>query len=322
MRRRLLITEQDSYLSGDLERLSKIFEVHRVVPRNQAELATAVREIDPEVLIVGLGIVVGRREVRDGRTLKIVVSPTTGTDHLRIEELETLGIQVISLRNMREDLRSVSSTAELAWGLVLILARQLVSAANSTSAGEWHREKFLGQQLRTKTLGVIGLGRLGRFVAQYGLAFGMRVVATDSAVTTQSSEILLVTIQELLAESDVISIHVPLNGTTRGMIGVNEVKSMKKGVLLVNTSRGEVVDEDAIASGIRSEHLGGYGTDVISGDSGWSGLVRANPITELVSGGFNVVVTPHIGGYTNEAVNHTRRLVVDYVLNHSDIRSS
>jgi D-3-phosphoglycerate dehydrogenase len=322
MKRPLLITEQDAYSTIDLQRLSEVFDVHQAGPKSQMELVSLVREFRPEVLMVGLGLVVGKNEVSGVENLRFIVSPTTGSNHLHTDELETLGIRVVTLRDMMDGLRSVSSTSELAWGLLLVLARRLISAVDSTSAGEWQREKFQGQQLRNKTLGIVGLGRLGRFVAQYGLAFGMRVIATDSEVTVSQPDVSLVTLRELLTDSDVVSIHVPLNTSTRGMIGIEEIKEMKAGSLLVNTSRGEVVDESAVASALRSGHLGGYGTDVLSGDSAWAGVVQPNPISEVAAEGFNVVITPHLGGYTHEAVSHTRQLVVDYVLNLEEYRSS
>lgn len=322
MKRQLLITEKDAYSSRDVERLSEVFEVHQVVPKSQLQMAAIIGELDPDVLMVGIGYGIGGAEVIKSKRLKLVISPTTGIDHLNIRELEDRGVQVITLRDMKDGFRGVSSTAELAWALVLALARRLVSAANAVSAGEWQRERFLGQQLRNKTLGIVGLGRLGGFVAQYGLAFGMQVVATDTDTTVQNPEVSLVTMKKLLPICDVISIHVPLDSTTQGMIGIEQIREMKKGVLVVNTSRGEVVDESAIASALRSGHLGGYGTDVISGDSGWAGLVQPNPITELMGDGFNVVATPHIGGYSHEAVRHTRQLVVDYVLSRTEFQSS
>jgi len=321
VKRQLLITEQGAYSERDLKRLSEIFDVHRVVPKTPAEMAAAVREFDPDVMLIGLGLSIGTKEVIGSRRLKLIVSPTTGADHLNVKALEQQGVQVVTLRDTKKDFRSVSSTAELAWALVLALSRRLVSAANAVSSGEWQRENFLGQQLRNKTLGIVGLGRLGGFVAQYGLAFGMQVVATDVDSTIQHPEVLLVTMKKLLPICDVISIHVPLNTTTQGMIGVAEIAEMKSGVLLVNTSRGEVVDESAIANALRSGHVGGYGTDVVSGDSGWAGCVHPNPITQLANDGLNVVTTPHIGGYTHEAVAYTRQLVVDYILEHSEFRS-
>ena len=314
MKPRILITEQGAYPTAELDRLSEVFEVHRLTPSSQAEFASALQEVNPLILLVGLGFAVGNDEAAGSSELRFVVSPTTGIEHLQISELGLRGIRVITLQDMFNDLKGVSSTAELAWGLILCLARRIVPAVNSVSRGEWHRERFLGRQLRNKTLGVIGLGRLGQFLAEYGSAFGMNVLAVDPARKNPDSIAKLVRMPELLNEADVVSLHVPLNDNTAGLIGAKEIQAMKAGALLVNTSRGEVVDEDAVAAALRDGHLGGYGTDVLSGDSGWGGVVQSNPLTELMATGCNIVVTPHIGGYSSEAVSHTRKLVIDYIL--------
>jgi D-3-phosphoglycerate dehydrogenase len=180
--------------------------------------------------------------------------------------------------------------------------------------GLWSRENHQGRQLQGSTIGVIGHGRLGGYVARYAHAFGMKILICDPRPAGDTSIGEVVPLPELFNRSDAVSIHVPLTESTRCLIDDTAIGSAKSGLLLVNTSRGEIVDENAIAGAVRSGKLGGYATDVIGSDSTWAGFVQDNPITKLIDEGYNVVVTPHIGGYTREAVRFTRRLIIDELL--------
>jgi D-3-phosphoglycerate dehydrogenase len=314
MRLRLLITESAAYEDVDLTLLKRVFEVH-LMSSGDTDLERRIRDVQPNILLVGLGMTVGHTEIGAAQHLQLVVSPTTGSDHLDTELLQTRGIDILTLRDRQFVLEKVSSTAELAWGLLLTVARQIGRATASVSKGEWQRQRFMGMQLQGKTLGIVGLGRLGGYVADYGIAFKMLVIATDPNPASSRMDIELCSLDELVRRADVISIHVPLTATTRQMFNQSILEHIKVGGILINTSRGEVVDEVALATLVRSGHIGGYGTDVLSGDVGWDKEVQPNPVTALIAEGFNVVATPHIGGYTHEAVRFTRRLVVDALIN-------
>jgi D-3-phosphoglycerate dehydrogenase len=314
MRLRLLVTESAAYEDVDLTLLKRVFEVH-LMSSGDTDLERRIRDVQPNILLVGLGMTVGHTEIGAAQHLQLVVSPTTGSDHLDTELLQTRGIDILTLRDRQFVLEKVSSTAELAWGLLLTVARQIGRATASVSKGEWQRQRFMGMQLQGKTLGIVGLGRLGGYVADYGIAFKMLVIATDPNPASSRMDIELCSLDELVRRADVISIHVPLTATTRQMFNQSILEHIKVGGILINTSRGEVVDEVALATLVRSGHIGGYGTDVLSGDVGWDKEVQPNPVTALIAEGFNVVATPHIGGYTHEAVRFTRRLVVDALIN-------
>ena len=314
MRLRLLVTESAAYEDVDLTLLKRVFEVH-LMSSGDTDLERRIRDVQPNILLVGLGMTVGHTEIGAAQHLQLVVSPTTGSDHLDTELLQTRGIDILTLRDRQFVLEKVSSTAELAWGLLLTVARQIGRATASVSKGEWQRQRFMGMQLQGKTLGIVGLGRLGGYVADYGIAFKMLVIATDPNPASSRMDIELCSLDELVRRADVISIHVPLTATTRQMFNQSILEHIKVGGILINTSRGEVVDEVALATLVRSGHIGGYGTDVLSGDVGWDKEVQPNPVTALIAEGFNVVATPHIGGYTHEAVRFTRRLVIDALIN-------
>jgi D-3-phosphoglycerate dehydrogenase len=314
MKPRLLITESDAYGDEELSLLRSVFDVEVCQVSSQDQFKTLLKSVQPTVILVGLGLSVGSEEVGALTQLKVVATPTTGSDHIDRAELKKRGISCITLQDVKSDLNPISSTAELAWGLVLSVARHIPTASEAVLRGEWRRRDYLGVQLRGKNLGIIGLGRLGGYVAEYGVAFGMNVLAFDVEPKRPNPKIAMVSLNDVLAQSDVISVHVPLNARTMKLIGRDEFLRMKHGVLLVNTSRGDIFDEIELASLIRSGHIGAYGTDVIAGDTSWIEEVGLNPIIALRNDGFNVITTPHIGGYTSDAVRFTRNLVVQKLI--------
>lgn len=310
MKPRLLITEIDAYGDEDLSMLGSVFDVvvHPVSSQNQFK--TLLTGVQPTVIFVGLGLSIGLEEVGALTQLKVVAVPATGFDHIDRASLSKRGIRLLTLQDFPADLAPVSSTAELAWGLILALARHIPKSSEAVLRGEWRRQDYLGTQLRGKTLGIVGLGRLGGYVADFGAAFGMNVLAFDIEPKQSNSKVVFVSHDDLITQSDVISVHIPLNESTRKSIGGKELNRMKHGVMIVNTSRGDIFDEDELARLIRSGHIGAYGTDVIAGDSSWIEKVGTNPIVSLRNDGFNVITTPHIGGYTTDAVRFTRTLLV------------
>lgn len=181
-----------------------------------------------------------------------------------------------------------SGTSELAWGLILSLLRRIHEEDRATRQGKW--ETTLGIGLQGKTLGVIGLGNLGGKVAAVGKAFGMNLIAWSQNLTAERAEAAggtLVTKDELLAQADVISIHLVLSDRTRGLLGVRDLALMKPSAYLVNTSRGPIVDEPALIDALRSHRIAGAGLDTFD--------VEPLPAGHPFLGMDNVVLTPHLG---------------------------
>ena len=314
MRPRLLLTEPGAHYSAEMKRLEESFEVIQMQVTTAAELVDAMAKHQPEVLIVGLGHEIGSPAIDAARDLQVVVCAATGTDHIDVEELSQRKIRLVTLRGHTQRLRGVSSTAELAWALLLALARGLVVAHHDVRDGRWNRADHLGSQLRGKTLAVIGVGRLGRLVAGYGAAFGMEVLGVDPVTPSDTGRVVMVSLNEAFQRADAVSLHVPMSNDTRHLVTEEVLDLSKPDLLLVNTSRGEIVDERAVARAIVDGELGGYGADVIGNDASWGRSVRPNEITPLIDQGYNVVVTPHIGGFTREAIAETRSIIVDLLL--------
>ena len=195
------------------------------------------------------------------------------------------------------------ATAELTWGLILALARQIPREDRAIREGGW--QVALGQGLQGKTLGIIGLGNLGGQVARIGAAFGMELVAWSQNLTEERAEAAgaeLAPLEELLARSDVVTIHLKLSERTRGLIGAPELEAMKQSAYIVNTSRGPIIDEDALVEALEAGAIGGAGLDTFDREP----LPLDHPLRRLP----NTVLTPHVGyviedgyrGYYGDAV--------------------
>ena len=195
------------------------------------------------------------------------------------------------------------ATAELTWGLILALARQIPREDRAIREGGW--QVALGQGLQGKTLGIIGLGNLGTQVARIGAAFGMELVAWSQNLTEERAQAAgaeLAPLEELLARSDVVTIHLKLSERTRGLIGASELEAMKQSAYIVNTSRGPIIDEDALVEALEAGAIGGAGLDTFDREP----LPLDHPLRRLP----NTVLTPHVGyvieegyrGYYGDAV--------------------
>ena len=224
---------------------------------------------------------------------------------------EAAGVRVVSLRDCPEAIRDVSATAEHTIGLLLALLRRTPAAVDHVLAGGWDRGRYWGIQLRGKRCGIIGYGRIGAMVAQCAAAFGMDVVAYDRAPDKIRSPAKVVGFEELLESCDVISVHVTAAPENRHLLDRPAVQRLKRGAVLVNTARGAIVDEAALADAVAAGRLFGIATDVLDGEE--RGNLQSNPLLACARAGHNVLITPHIGGATREAIRQTEGAVVRHL---------
>lgn len=229
--------------------------------------------------------------------LRAVSLASTGASHVDEAALAARGIRVRTLREDPELLQDLTPAAELTWALVLACARRLPAAARHVAAGGWERERFPGTMLRGRRLGVIGCGRIGGWVARYGLAFGMEVVAADPAPRAVPDGVILVDLAELVATSDVITVHVHLDATTRGLLDRTLLSTCRPGAIVVSTARGGIVDEAALLDLLRAGRLGGVGLDVLAVEP-----PAGDPLVAALGELDGLVVTPHVGGFSPDAV--------------------
>ena len=257
---------------------------------------------DYDILVVGLGLAINTRVIDAGAKLKIVATATTGLDHIDLAYAKERGVPVVSLKGEDAFLDTITGTAELALALALMLSRQLPAASAAVARGEWRREDFRGHNLSERTLGVVGLGRLGRLMARYGEALGMHVLYSDPAVAAAPPWCERVSFAELLRRSDIISIHVHLSPVTEHMFDAAAFEEMKATAYLINTSRDKIVDEAALLEALEAGQLAGYGTDVLSGEIGFAGRIpETHPLSRYSRTHPNIIIVPHIGGMTEES---------------------
>jgi len=266
------------------------------------QLSRVIRNYD--VLIVRSRTKVTRQLIERAERLKVIGRAGVGLDNIDVEAAEKRGITVLNTPEAPAD-----STAELTIGLILALARKIPSADRSMKEGRWLKGRLKGWQLKGKTIGLIGLGNVGLRVARLAKAFGMKILFTKR--TPPSPEVLkeleaeFVPLEDLLRRSDVVSIHVPLTEETRGMIGARELSLIKEGAVLINTSRGAVVDEEALLNALQSGRLRGAALDVYTVEP-----PRDLRLIRLP----NVVCTPHIGAQTDEAQVEASRLIAEKII--------
>ena len=267
-----------------------------VEPPDQRRLAANLGQYD--AYVASLAVRVNDEALGNAGRLRVIATSSTGTDHIEMDRCRQIGIEVISLKDDIEFLRGITCTAELAFGLLLAVARNLPWAFDAAKQGFWGRDAFRGHQISGKTLGVLGVGRLGTMMARYGLAFRMRVLGCDVRKIEEPG-VEQVDMETLLRESDYLSVHVHLDDSTRGMLGKREFAAMKDGAVLVNTSRGAVLDEDALLNALVSGKLGGAGCDVICGE--WDANLSDHPLVRYARTHQNLIIVPHIGGVTFES---------------------
>lgn len=271
-------------------------------PLTRSELMDRVSGCN--VLIVRLAHRIDREILDRAGQLRVVVSSTTGLDHIDTEYAASKGIAILSLRGEVEFLRSIPATAEHTWALLLALVRNLPAAVQSVRAGEWDRDRFKGHELAGKQLGILGLGRIGEMVARYGLAFGMRVSAYDPFRQGWMERVERASSQaNLFGRSEVLSIHVPLNEQTVRLVGEAELVRLPAGALLVNTARGQMIDESALLQALESGRLAGAALDVLAEET--RGQLKSSLLLAYARSHANLIITPHLGGATVESMAAT-----------------
>ncbi|MFC1861967.1 phosphoglycerate dehydrogenase [Chloroflexota bacterium] len=261
-----------------------------VVPQegkmSEEKLIEHVKECD--AMIVGVENITAP-VIQASEKLKIIAKQGEGVDNIDITAASSRGIVVVSAPGANSD-----AVADLTIGLFLSLARNIPFADCSVKEGGWPR--IVGVQLNGKVLGIIGLGQIGKKVAKRALGFDMKVIAHDvlkDEAFAQKWVITYLSLDELLTESDFLSIHIPLSSSTRRLLGEKELRLMKKEAFLLNISRGDIVDEEALYRVLKEGKIRAAALDVFSNEP-----PRESPLLKLD----NVILTPHMGGYTLEAL--------------------
>lgn len=299
---RILNAEPENYSEEARQILQSLGELVEE-PVSQERLAARLREFD--VLLVRLGLRVTRAILESSARLSVVVSATTGLDHIDLEAAQERNVAVLSLKEEQEFLRTVPATAEHTWALLLALTRRIAWAFDDVRQGGWDRDRFRGHDLKGKRLGILGLGRIGEQVARYGLAFGMKVGVYDPYRKEWMNGIRrFAAVEEMLRWSEILSVHLPLNAKTRGFLHEERLRLLPRGAWIVNTSRGAIVDEAALTNLLEQGHLAGAAVDVLVVEQPAAGRERG-PLLQYAREHDNLLITPHLGGATVEAMRRT-----------------
>ncbi|MFH0731999.1 MAG: phosphoglycerate dehydrogenase [Candidatus Omnitrophota bacterium] len=264
------------------------FEVDEKTKLTPDELKKIIKDYD--ALIVRSETKVTADIIKASKNLKVIGRAGVGLDNVDATEASKKGIIVMNTPG-----GNTISAAEHTMSLILALSRNIAQATASMKKGEWNRKKFMGVELYEKTLGVVGLGRIGTEVAKRALSFGMKVIAYDPYLTIDKAkqlEIQLVTLKELFASADYITVHVPLVADTKHLISEKEIKQMKDGVRIINGARGGIIDEAALLDGVKSGKIAGVALDVFE---------KEPPEESELLKMDNVITTPHLGASTQEA---------------------
>jgi len=248
------------------------------------------------------------RELLEHTSLKVINTCSTGLNHIDIDYCERNDIEVWSLKTDFELINDLPSTAELSFGLMMSLLRKIPEGFDSVKKGEWDYEPFIGRQVKGLTIGIIGYGRLGRITAELLKGWGVKILVNDPYVDVDNKNCIRTTMHEVWKQSDVIFLHLHVTDTTRELVSDYFISNMKKGSILINTSRGELVNEKDVINSIKEGHLGGYGTDVIADEFG---DVKESELVEFSRENDNVVITPHVGGMTWEGQTKAYKWAID-----------
>jgi D-3-phosphoglycerate dehydrogenase len=273
-----------------------------IVVSNPKEYAQHLSDAD--ALMVRSAVKVNAEVLAKAPKLKVIGRAGVGVDNVDLPAATAAGVLVMNTPG-----GNAVSVAEHTLGLMLGMARSIPQASASTKSGKWEKKKFMGTELRGKTLGILGLGSIGREVLKRARGFEMKVVASDPYVSSQSAADLavsLVSIDDLYAQSDYLTLHVAITKETNGMLNDAAFAKMKKGVRIVNCARGELIDEAALARAIQSGQVAGAALDVFQAEP--------PPADDPLLAMETVLATPHIGGSTEEAQEIVGVRIVEQVV--------
>jgi D-3-phosphoglycerate dehydrogenase len=295
------ILVSDQLHQAGIELLKEVGEVEVRTGMSKEELLEAIR--DKDALLVRSATKVTREVLEAAENLKVIGRAGIGVDNIDLDAATEKGIVVVNSPGA-----STITVSELTLGLMLALARNITRADTSLKSGRWEKKNLLGIELRGKTLGVIGTGRIGSAVIEKAKAMGMKIIGYDPFVSEKVAREMgfeLVDFHEVIKEADFISLHVPLTDQTRHMIGREEIAMMKKGAFIINCSRGGTIDEAALLEGLESGKLGGAALDVFE---------KEPPLDNPLLKNERFIGTPHLGASTEEAQRSASTIACEEVI--------
>ncbi len=294
----ILISEAQDFSEQALALLRRLGSVE-TCDMSRNELQNALENCD--ALWIRLRHRIDADLLQNAPHLKYIISPTTGINHIDTAYLSGRSIELISLMGETKFLRNIRATAEHTIGLIMMMLRQSYPAVSDVLEGNWQRDRFRGNEIYDKTVGIVGYGRLGTLVAEYLLAFGARVLVYDPYISHIENVAVtnLYSFDELLQQSDIVSVHAALTIETYQLFNHNAFLKMKQGAWFVNTARGEIVVENDLLIALQSGRLRGAALDVLCDEQNLT--LCEHSLLHYAKHFSNLIITPHIGGCTIES---------------------
>ncbi len=279
------------------ETLPKVLSKYGEVTSDKTRLAEA------EIILVRSKTKATKEYLESAKNLKLIIRGGVGLDNIDVAGAEKKGIKVFNTADA-----STTAVAELTFAMMIALPNHIIKAHNSMKEGKWLKSELERTELMGKTLGILGMGRIGTALAVRAQAFGMRVLAWKPLVYFSDFAEIVIELQDVLAQSDYVTMHMPIVDSTRGIINKKTLAQMKKGAYLINTGRGECVVENDIVDALQSGQLGGYATDVWNTDP---------PVNSPIINAPNTLLLPHLGASTAENMIRIGEVVEKIILEYT-----
>lgn len=266
-----------------------------------------------DAFIFRLGFKIQEKDLHTKQRCKLIATPVTGLDHIDLEACRKYNIQIISLKGETEFLKDIRATAEHTFAILFALIRKIIPASTAIKNEVFNRDAYRGVELYQKTMGIIGYGRLGKIVSSFSKAFGMKVLVHEinPEIISEDPALEFVSLNELLSHSDYISLHVDARIENQEMVNAGFLSNMKKTAILINTSRGSLIDESALVIALENKSIAGAAIDVVNGEPR---VNFSNKLFEYHRKHDNLLITPHLGGNTIESMEKTECFIANKVI--------
>ncbi len=315
MKKAILILNHHEYSKKILDKLKKKLIIIKYDPKNQDDLKKFLIQKSKKFLIFAIVTKLGLKFDKHlssltNNKLKYLLSPTTGLNHIDVEGFKKHKVKIIHLKN-KKFLASISSTAEHAWALILAISRNLKYYDETIFIKKkWDRGELINFEIQEKTLGIIGYGRLGKILAKYAKAFGMNIFIYDRKKIKLPKYIKSISLENIFKKCDIVTINLSYEKNNKKIINSNILKKSKKNLILINTSRGELIDQGYLFKMLKENKIKFAGLDVLQDDSTWNKKIPKKTIKNLNSLKSKLLVTPHVGGFSEQAVIKTREHLI------------
>lgn len=306
----ILITEPENFSEEALKKLKMLGNVH-LGPIQRKELSKKVSQVD--VLVIRLSHLIDRALIENAKKLKYIITPTTGLNHIDVDYAEKKNIEIISLKDEQDFLETIPSTAEHTWALLLSLIRKIPQSFEDVKKGNWNRDAYKGNNLNALSIGIFGFGRVGKQVARIAKCFNMQVFVYDKKEIVSKDFEKLGSKEELFQKSDIISIHLDFCEDNKEIVNKELLKHLKRGSYVINTSRGELINEFDLVEFLENKTLEGVAMDVLQNENDSLSLFES-PIIKYAKSNKNIIITPHTAGATYQSMRITEEFVVDKLI--------